>query len=94
MHTLSTKLWDVSSTVDSESALDLQIFLSQAQAPLLASWPDRGPEGLRSPSCELATKNQTNKTQYLPLNIPRNIPLSVILMLRHSSHSHQPLLPH
>ncbi|GFN90573.1 hypothetical protein PoB_001707900 [Plakobranchus ocellatus] len=80
MYTFSTKLGDVSGTVDTESGLrSAGTLLSPARAPPPAPWPDGGPEVLRSPCCGLATykKKQTDKTQYLPLNIPLNTPLSV-----------------
>ncbi|GFO47495.1 hypothetical protein PoB_007400000 [Plakobranchus ocellatus] len=47
--------WSVSGAVASESALRCAgTPLSQVGAPPKASWPDAGPESLRSPCCGLA----------------------------------------
>ncbi|GFN89112.1 hypothetical protein PoB_001561800 [Plakobranchus ocellatus] len=58
---ISGKLAGVGGTVASESAMrSAGTFLSQAQAPPPAPWPDGGPRSLRSACCGLAIyKNQT-----------------------------------
>ncbi|GFN92950.1 hypothetical protein PoB_001945600 [Plakobranchus ocellatus] len=52
----------VGSTVACESALrSAGTLLSRVRAPLLAPWPDGGPESLRSPCCGLAIYTKTQK---------------------------------